>query len=167
RAAEADTLGGHPASDYQLTTQSSETQTSRAKSDVAAPAAEQPGTPNFLAKYVSTTDVGQSTVYESGGMVGIGTQTPFDVLHVQNNNSGGNLTGLAVQNMSGSATAYSGMLFLDQNNQLGQFQGFNNSTHEYRINNIARNGASQFDGSINFMLGGTSRFFVGSGAVGI
>ena len=37
---------------------------------------------------------------------------------------------------------------------LGQFQGFNNSTHEYRINNIATGG------SINFMTGSTSRFLV-------
>jgi hypothetical protein len=60
------------------------------------------------------------------------------------------------------------MLFFDQNNALGQFQGFNNVTHEYRINNIARNGASQFDGSINFMIGSTSRLFVGSsGNIGV
>jgi hypothetical protein len=45
---------------------------------------------------------------------------------------------------------------------LGQFQGFNNTTHEYRINNIAAGG------SINFMLGGTSRFLVTSfGNIGI
>ena len=49
------------------------------------------------------------------------------------------------------------MLFYDQFGALGQFQGFNNVTHEYQINNIARNGASQFDGSINFMIGGTPR----------
>jgi hypothetical protein len=48
------------------------------------------------------------------------------------------------------------MLFYDQNGALGQFQGFNNSTHEYRINNIASGG------SINFMLGGFSRFLVRS-----
>ena len=46
------------------------------------------------------------------------------------------------------------MLFYDQNGALGQFQGFNNGTHEYRINNIATNG------SINFMTGSTSRFIV-------
>ena len=46
------------------------------------------------------------------------------------------------------------MLFYDQNGALGQFQGFNNVTHEYRINNIAANG------SINFMLGHVSRFQV-------
>jgi hypothetical protein len=66
----------------------------------------------------------------------------------------------SVQNMGNTATSYSGMLFFDHNNQLGQFQGFNNVTHEYRINNVARNGASQFDGSIRFMLGGVSKFVV-------
>ena len=77
-------------------------------------------------------------------------------------------TGLAVQNLGNTATSYSGMLFYDQNGALAQFQGFNNVTHEYRINNIARNP------SINFMLGGTSRLKIDttvgttiSGPVGI
>ena len=48
------------------------------------------------------------------------------------------LTGYAVQNLGNTATSYSGMLFYDQNGALGQFQGFNNVTHEYRINNIAQ-----------------------------
>ena len=46
------------------------------------------------------------------------------------------------------------MLFYDQNGALAQFQGFNNSTHEYRINNIAAGG------SIDFMIGSTSKFLV-------
>ena len=46
------------------------------------------------------------------------------------------------------------MLFYDQYGALGQFQGFNNVTHEYRINNIASNG------SINFMLGSASQLKV-------
>jgi hypothetical protein len=46
------------------------------------------------------------------------------------------------------------MLFYDQNGALGQFQGFNNSTHENRINNIASNG------TINFMIGSSSKFRV-------
>ena len=66
-------------------------------------------------------------------------------------NTAGGFTGLAVQNMGNTATSYSGMLFYDQFGALGQFQGFNNVTHEYRINNIASNG------SINFMLGSASR----------
>jgi len=45
---------------------------------------------------------------------------------------------------------------------LGQFQGFNNVSHEYRINNIAAGG------SINFMLGGSSKFLVApTGNIGI
>jgi hypothetical protein len=71
-------------------------------------------------------------------------------------------TGLAVQNLGNTTTSYSGMLFYDQFGALGQFQGFNNVTHEYRINNIASGG------SINFMLGSTSRFRVApNGNVGI
>jgi hypothetical protein len=64
------------------------------------------------------------------------------------------MTGLAVQNMGNTANSYSGTLFYDQNGQLGQFQGFNNVTHEYRINNIATSG------SINFMLNSASKFLV-------
>ena len=48
------------------------------------------------------------------------------------------------------------MLFYDQSGALSQFQGFNNSTHEYRINNIAAGG------SINFMLASASKFKVRS-----
>ena len=62
-------------------------------------------------------------------------------------NTSGAITGLAVQNLGNTNTSYSGMLFYDQFGALGQFQGFNNVTHEYRINNIASNA------SINFMLG--------------
>ena len=53
------------------------------------------------------------------------------------------------------------MLFYDQNGALGQFQGFNNATHEYRVNNIASGG------SINFMLGSASKFFVGTSGIGV
>jgi len=168
RAAAADTLGGHPASDYVLATGDSSTSHTSKASDVAAPADEQPGTVNFLAKYVGTTTVGNSALFENNGQVGLGTTVPLDALHLVFNNSFGSMTGLAVQNLGNTANSYSGMLFYDQNNQLGQFQGFNNVTHEYRINNIAKNGANQPNGSINFMIGGASKFFVNSvGNVGI
>jgi hypothetical protein len=86
---------------------------------------------------------------------------------VRFNDSSGAFTGYAVQNTA--ATGYSGMLFYDQNGALGQFQGFNNSTHEYRINNVARvSPGGAFNGSINFMTGHNSRFFVASnGNIGI
>jgi hypothetical protein len=75
-------------------------------------------------------------------------------MHVAFTNTTGQLTGYAVQNKGNTATSYSGMLFYDQNGALGQFQGFNNITHEYRINNIAPGG------SINFMIGSASKFQV-------
>jgi hypothetical protein len=169
RAADADTLGGHPASAYLLapsattgnggttatgtsTTTAGQSANSTASGDVVLA-----GTPNFLAKYVNSADVGNSAVYETGGAVGIGTTTPLDLFHVRFTNTSGSATGLAVQNLGNTATSYSGMLFYDQNGALGQFQGFNNLSHEYRINNIASGG------SINFMLGSSSKFLVAPG----
>ena len=62
-----------------------------------------------------------------------------------------------------------GMLFYDHTGALTQFQGFNNSTHEYRINNIARaSPGGAFNGSINVMIGGSPKFVVATnGNVGI
>ena len=117
-----------------------------------------------MAKYVDASNVGPSAITETGGQVGIGTTTPFDFLHVRYTNTGGTATGFAVQNLGNTATSYSGMLFYDQNGALGQFQGFNNVTHEYRINNVA----TAPTGSINFMVGSASKFFVaGNGNIGI
>ena len=84
------------------------------------------------------------------------------MLHVAFTDAGGVITGYAVQNLSGAANAYSGMLFYDQNGALGQFQGFNNTTHEYRINNIASGG------TINFLIGSSSKFKVATnGNIGL
>jgi hypothetical protein len=131
-------------------------------------AAVLPGTTNFLAKYVNGVDVGNSAVYETPtaavptGAVGIGTTTPLDQLHLRFTNLNGGITGLAVQNLGNSATSYSGMLFYDHTGALTQFQGYNNVTHEYRINNIATSP------SINFMTGAVSRFLVApNGNIGI
>ncbi len=179
RAADADTLGGRPASAYLLAPTAGAAESSAMKpasesraatSTSTTPNAVLPGTDGFVAKYVGTADVGPSAIYEAAGTgnVGIGTTNPLDALHVRFTNPGGTATGYAVQNLSGAANAYSGMLFYDQNGVLGQFQGFNNTTHEYRINNIAKNVSSQYNGSINFMTGGTSRFLVTTpGNIGI
>jgi hypothetical protein len=109
-----------------------------------------PGTTGSLAKYVTANSVGSSAVYEVGGRLGVNTAMPRDILHTLFTNTGGGVTGIAVQNLGNTATSYSGMLFYDQNGVLGQFQGFNNVTHEYRINNVAS------AGTINFMLAGAS-----------
>jgi Chaperone of endosialidase len=154
RAVDADTLGGRPASAYLLApdaTTASTTSNHAATRD-GAPNTVLPGTANFLAKYVDGVDVGPSAVYENGGTVGVGTATPFDALHVRFDDTTGRFTGYAVQNTASGAASYSGMLFYDQNGAISQFQGFNNATHEYRINNIA-SGAS-----INFMIGSNSKF---------
>ena len=179
RAADADTLGGRPASAYLLAPTAGSAESSAMKpasesraatSTATTPNAVLPGTDGFVAKYVGTADVGPSAIYEAAGTgnVGIGATNPLDALHVRFTNPGGTATGYAVQNLSGAANAYSGMLFYDQNGVLGQFQGFNNTTHEYRINNVAKNVSSQYNGSINFMTGGTSRFLVTTpGNIGI
>jgi hypothetical protein len=169
KAADAETLGGRPASAYVLAPAGagSTNTTLAASSDVGvqeSPSANivLAGTPNYLAKYVNSADVGPAALYETGGLVGLGTATPLDAMHVRFTNTNGGMTGFAVQNLGNTATSYSGMLFYDQNGALGQFQGFNNQTHEYRINNIASGG------SINFMLGGSSKFLVANnGNIGI
>ena len=174
RASDADTLGGRPASAYVLAPPARDSGGGRvaaASSDMETPTANivLAGTPNLLAKYVNGADVGNSAVYEANGMVGVGTTTPLDYVHVRFNDPNGATTGLAVQNLGNTATSYSGTLFYDQFGALGQFQGFNNVTHEYRINNIARvSPGGAFNGSINFMLGGASKFIVApNGNIGI
>lgn len=163
RSADADTLGGLPASAFLRAPwrkggrDAGTSATATAASDADAPAVNT-GTAGFIGKFVNTDDLTSSVLYEGSGRIGVGTgaTTPLDTMHVRFTDGGGGVTGYAVQNMSGSANAYAGMLFYDQNGALGQFQGFNNTTHEYRINNIASGG------SINFMLGGASRFLVRS-----
>jgi hypothetical protein len=173
KSADADTLGGHPASAYVLAptagdghsakaATSTETAQSGSGQTNATTDAVLAGTPNVIAKYVNSTDVGNSAIVESGGLVGINVNPPADALHVRFTNTIGTMTGLAVQNMGNTTASYSGMLFYDQNGQLGQFQGFNNVSHEYRINNVASTP------SINFMTGSVSRFLVtGFGNIGI
>jgi hypothetical protein len=165
KAADAETLGGRPASAYALASGGT-TATPASNQATAAPATASTsatsGTVGYLGKFITATDLDSSALYQNGSLIGFGTTTPSDVFHVAFNNTTGQFTGYAVQNLGNTATSYSGMLFFDQNNQLGQFQGFNNVTHEYRINNIAANG------SINFMLGGSSKFVVApSGNIGI
>jgi hypothetical protein len=169
KASDADTLGGRPPSAYLLAEPGAGAGATSAGAPDRAPASFgsvvgplTAGTAGFVGKFVTPVDLGNSAIYDAGGLVGVNTTTPFDAMHVRFTNTGGQLTGLAVQNLGSTATSYSGMLFYDQNGALGQFQGFNNSTHEYRINNIATSG------SINFMIGSSSKFLVAnSGNVGV
>ncbi len=111
---------------------------------------------------MDSANLGNSALYQSGAAIGLGTTVPRDTLHVAFNDSAGGFTGYAVQNLSSAVNAYSGMLFYDQAGATAQFQGFNNSTHEYRINNVASGGA------INFMIGSSSKLLVANnGNIGL
>lgn len=157
KAADTDTLGGRPASDYLLSRSAVRgAATGSGQELLPGPLDILPGAVNGVPKYYSATDLGVSSMFDIGGLVGVGTQSPLDAMHLKFTNTTGTMTGLAVQNMGSNASSYSGMLFYDHTGALGQFQGFNNSTHEYRINNVASSG------TINFMLGSTSKFKVSS-----
>ena len=160
KAADAETLGGKPASAYVLAEpQAGTDKPSRASDDTAATQANA-GLAGRIGKFVNASDLDSSQIFQAGSSVGVmgagvaAAFVPFDVVHVAFNNAFGSMTGYAVQNTSAAPAAYSGMLFYDQNGALGQFQGFNNATHEYRINNIAAGG------TINFMIGSASKFQV-------
>ncbi|MFN7977306.1 MAG: tail fiber domain-containing protein [Vicinamibacterales bacterium] len=156
RASDADTLGGLPPSAFFRVpgaTAKGSASGANAANRATAPLVST-GTANFIGKFTNSIDLTNSVLFENAGRIGLNTTSPLDLLHSRFTDTTGGLTGIAVQNLGSSATSYSGMLFYDQNGALGQFQGFNNSTHEYRINNIASGG------TINFMIGGTSRFLV-------
>jgi hypothetical protein len=160
KAADADTLGGRPASAYLLAYPLSSSEAAAASGPTAdakgastvAPLTA--GNVNFIGKFLNATDLGNSAMYEAGGRVGVNTANPLDAMHVSFTDTSGAFVGYAVQNLGSGSASYSGMLFFDQNGALAQFQGFNNATHEYRVNNIAAGG------SINLMIGGSSKLQV-------
>jgi len=165
-AGNAASLGGRPASDYLLSPTAGTDGTDGA--DGATPVARNPtpsvnnGTAGFIGKFFNTVDLDNSALFQSGLNIGLGTTTPLDTLHTRFLNTAGSATGYAVQNLGSTANSYSGMLFYDHTGALRQFQGYNNGTGEYRINNISPSG------SINFMIGSDSKFKVAtSGDIGL
>ena len=179
KAADAETLGGLPASAYLLAPSIAAADSITAVGDGPSPSGEAPrpanfvkplkaapavsaGSTNFLGVFTNSTDLGNSLLFQKSGKIGLSTTTPLDYFHVAFNDASGGFTGYAVQNLGNGAGSYSGMLFYDQTGKLAQFQGFNNSSHEYRINNIASNA------SINFMVGNSSKLLLANnGNVGI
>jgi Chaperone of endosialidase len=165
RASDAETLGGLPASAFlRDPSVSSSPGVTAAASATLTPNGPKPrvtsGAAGYLGMFTDATDLGNSSLYQYGTRIGLNTTLPLDYMHVAFNDGSGAFTGYAVQNLN--AAGFSGMLFYDQNGALAQFQGFGNTTHEYRINNIASNGI------INFMIGGSSKLVVAnSGNVGI
>jgi hypothetical protein len=92
KASDTDTLGGRPASAYVLAPNPA---TGKMAGDAGSPAAgnddieQRPinglGTPGFLAKFLQPRTVGNSAIFESGGLVGIGTTQPTQVLDLAGN----------------------------------------------------------------------------------
>jgi hypothetical protein len=170
-AADAASLGGRPAADYALTAEARHRDSGNGREDVGTGTAADSrapvplvnnGTTGYLGKFLNTQDLDSSALFQSGPRVGLGTTTPFDMFQSTFTNTTGSLTGYAVQNLGGTSGSYSGMLFYDHTGALRQFQGYNNGTGEYRINNISPSA------SINFMTNSASRFKVGtSGLIGI
>ena len=171
-AADAASLGGRPAADYALTAEARRRDGGTSSENVGTATAADSRTPvplvnngttGYLGKFLNTQDLDSSALFQTGaGRLGLGTTTPFDMFQSTFTNTTGTMTGYAVQNLGNSATAYSGMLFYDHTGALRQFQGYNNSTGEYRINNISPTA------SINFMLGGDSKFRVaGDGRISL
>jgi hypothetical protein len=84
KAADAETLGGKPLSEFVLHRESSSPdgdKDAQATSGGATPAVTS-GTAGRIAKFTSTTDLGNSVMFESGGLIGVGTTTPADTLHL-------------------------------------------------------------------------------------
>jgi hypothetical protein len=75
KALDAQTLAGKPASAFMAASSASGSQPNRSSS--AAPALTGSGTPNHITKWITSTKIGNSGVFETGaGNVGIGTVTP-------------------------------------------------------------------------------------------
>jgi hypothetical protein len=168
KAADAETLGGRPASAYVLAAPAaagaatSSAGKATATAVVGGATTQTAGTTGRIGVFVDPANLGDSVMTQFGNRVGLGTTTPAEYFTVSFDDAFGAFTGLAVQNRNGGANAASGMLFYDQNGALAQFQGFNNANHAYVINNIASGG------SISFLTANVSRFTVASnGNVGI
>ncbi len=92
KAAEAESLGGKPASAYVLSPTAGPAATGARPTKAAAPAAAcstppctvvtSGGTASFIPMFTDATTVQNSTIFESGGLVGIGTGSPTRTLDV-------------------------------------------------------------------------------------
>ena len=164
-SADADTLGGHPASAYQLAP------TSTAATDHAATGAT--STAKDTAQSNAATDVvlagtdeygrqvreqhrrGELGDCRIGGRVGINVNPPADALHVRFTNTIGTMTGLAVQNMGNTAALLFRDAVLRPERPARAVSGLQ-QPHPRIPHQQHRRAARPT--AINFMIGSTSRF---------
>jgi hypothetical protein len=87
KAADAETIGGLPPSAFALASPPNHggtTESSRRADAAATPAISGTGTANFIPKWTTSTNLGNSNIFQNGsGMIGIGTTTPMNLLDVK------------------------------------------------------------------------------------
>lgn len=166
KAADAETLGGRPASEYVRNTPDSmglasgtangTTAATSSSSSTQSPASNSTvtgsGKKNFIPIWTSTTSLGDSTIFESSGLVGIGTTTPTDTLQV----TAPNQLGLMVQ---GPVTGVGAGIDLQTTGTGG---------HQWEVlatGNTSAQGTSKFN--IRDVSSGLDRLTIAPGGVGI
>ncbi|MBI2682744.1 MAG: hypothetical protein HYX26_05925 [Acidobacteriales bacterium] len=137
KAADAETLGGRPASDYQLRlsplqgggakTRSAEVQAAGRTPDpaVAVDNGGVNGTVNRVTKWTSATNIGDSLLFDNGTNIGIGTTSPGSKLHITD--SIGSFGALRLRMQNTNAGGYTDMLFQNNTGLYAQF-GISGST---------------------------------------
>jgi hypothetical protein len=155
KAADAETVGGLPPSAFVLKPPSSkEANETAAPGSVMAPALAGQigggGTTNYIPIWTSNTNLGNSTIYETGGNVGIGTTTPTSMLTVAGSVSGTSVNASTAYQIKGNnILSTSGT----QNVFLGQQAGQHNTSGEFNVFSGYGAGSSNTTGSENSFLG--------------
>jgi hypothetical protein len=134
KAADAESLGGRPAGEFARLVQDEDGKTTLTSQDgvqilALSGGSESPmvtsGTANFIAKFINTTDLGDSVMFESAGFIGLGTTSPAAPLHVARDASLFSDAGAAVIVSGATTAARRLMLGYDENVNAGYIQ----STH--------------------------------------
>ena len=159
RAAEADTLGGHPASDYALATAVPAPRRPRRRQhpDLTSrlPQASSPAPPTSSPSTSDTADVGNSALFEKRRHVGLGTTAPLDSLHVKFTNTNGASDRAGGPEPRQHRHVLLRHALLRPERRARPVPGLQQRHPRIPHQQHRQNGASQFDGSINFMIGST------------
>jgi hypothetical protein len=110
KAADADTLGGIPASAFLLAASASTNTTTTVTGDKSSGpptvhANVTGGTANYLGKFTNSTDLGNSSVYDSGTSISIGGTSSLGAATLIGNVPGGDAPGMALFNIGSGANA--------------------------------------------------------------
>jgi hypothetical protein len=170
KAQEAETLGGLPASAFVLAASEHATSSGASSSNSLSTGGVRmkdsvgrytlgQGTPGFIPLWINPVLLGSSTIYQTGGNVGIGTTTPHAKLDV---NGGINTSG----SFTGSGAGLTGIQFSQLSGTLGsaQFTGtygsavtLSNTANVYYGNGSNLTGVVAGPGSPYYIQNGTSQ----------